>query len=613
MSDMGMENDACGRSDRILHGMGQIWNDSCLTDFTLTAGQKSFRVHRAFLAATSDYFFAMLTGDMQESRRDSVELKAISAQGLEPLLQFVYTGKFELTEDNVIDVVAAAHHLQIGFALRPCVKYMTKITNVENCVDIYNASKLYLLKDVDSSCDIETETFNFICWNFHAVIKGGHQRGLDAETMVKCLTKSMPGGSDAVRFSPEIDIFSCIIKWLESDANENIYDIVRFSLMSTSELDTITNVISDTKLPCQRLVNQALEYHSLPMHLQVKASETLNIRIRNRPCLLTLAHDEDNQNTAFFILTSWNGCPPPSEEKETLTWLRIPQMDHNIHENVRRSFFPFTSVVVNDFLIICGQSDQGAIKCYIFDPRTFLWAPMAAMEEPRSNFPLVECDGCVFAMGGVRVGDPGLNCGTIERYSFDSGRWENVGEMGEKLRNYGAHSLKGKIYLYGGRRDDGTVSQSMYTYEPATNTWSEHWYRFPLHDYLKLYAMRDRIYAADASLGEISTFTPADRHNTWWAFFVREQHLIPLESQHAVFTQDGVFFISGQPKPHREEGAGPYGRKCCQVTINDNYRLSGNPVPQPDYPEGWHPCVAAAIRLPWHVLRHADNAQGFSL
>jgi len=58
----------------------------------VTADGQSFHTHRNILAAVSDYFHAMLTGDMLEARQDHVDLKGVSASAVKSLLDFAYTG-----------------------------------------------------------------------------------------------------------------------------------------------------------------------------------------------------------------------------------------------------------------------------------------------------------------------------------------------------------------------------------------------------------------------------------------------------------------------------------------------------------------------------------------
>lgn len=44
------------------------------------------------MAACSDYFKVMLTGEMKESREGKVEMKGVSASGLRVVVNFAYTG-----------------------------------------------------------------------------------------------------------------------------------------------------------------------------------------------------------------------------------------------------------------------------------------------------------------------------------------------------------------------------------------------------------------------------------------------------------------------------------------------------------------------------------------
>ena len=66
------------------------------------------------MVACSDYFRVMMTGVMRESREEFVELKGVTAGGLSVVVDFAYTGRLELTTDNVEEVLSAASHLQVS-------------------------------------------------------------------------------------------------------------------------------------------------------------------------------------------------------------------------------------------------------------------------------------------------------------------------------------------------------------------------------------------------------------------------------------------------------------------------------------------------------------------
>ena len=73
-----------------------------------------FQVHKVLLAATSDYFRAMLCGCLRESTENRVELKGVSADSLGQIVDFMYSGSLRLDADNLSDVLNAASHLQVG-------------------------------------------------------------------------------------------------------------------------------------------------------------------------------------------------------------------------------------------------------------------------------------------------------------------------------------------------------------------------------------------------------------------------------------------------------------------------------------------------------------------
>ena len=48
------------------------------------------QVHKALLAATSDYFRVMFGGVMAESKQNTVDLKGVTADGLQHIIEFIY-------------------------------------------------------------------------------------------------------------------------------------------------------------------------------------------------------------------------------------------------------------------------------------------------------------------------------------------------------------------------------------------------------------------------------------------------------------------------------------------------------------------------------------------
>ena len=171
MADVGRSKSPLDWGARMLYGMQQLWRSRHLCDYTIIINQHSFLVHRAFMAAVSDYFYAMLTGGMQETYKDSVELKGVPENCFQPLLEFLYTGKLTLTTDNVCSVLIASAYLQIEPAVHYCSRFLEGAISPDNVLDILDVAKLYSLIDVKSAA------MSYILQHFESVAqRQGHVR-----------------------------------------------------------------------------------------------------------------------------------------------------------------------------------------------------------------------------------------------------------------------------------------------------------------------------------------------------------------------------------------------------------------------------------------------------
>ena len=80
---------------------------------------------------------------MKESDSPEVELKfpSLSAETFEIILSFVYSGRVEINEDNILDLWHAANQLQLDVLLEECELFQERQLKKENCVDIFNNAK----------------------------------------------------------------------------------------------------------------------------------------------------------------------------------------------------------------------------------------------------------------------------------------------------------------------------------------------------------------------------------------------------------------------------------------------------------------------------------------
>ena len=105
-----------GHSTEILSSINAFRKGSMLCDTILRVEDRDFPVHRVILAACSNYFEAMFTSGMSESCNEQkiIEIKGLSADTMEILLDFIYTEKVKVSVDNVQALLPAACLLQLN-------------------------------------------------------------------------------------------------------------------------------------------------------------------------------------------------------------------------------------------------------------------------------------------------------------------------------------------------------------------------------------------------------------------------------------------------------------------------------------------------------------------
>jgi len=95
--------------------------DGVLTDLTIVVEGRNFPVHRVVVAASSPYFRALLTNAMAESFVSSVELKQVSVEAFEEILNFMYTGEATISSLlHAVELLAAAEQF--------CMRDLSNIT-----------------------------------------------------------------------------------------------------------------------------------------------------------------------------------------------------------------------------------------------------------------------------------------------------------------------------------------------------------------------------------------------------------------------------------------------------------------------------------------------------
>lgn len=107
------------------------------SDVGLVVDNTIIRAHRSVLAASSPYFNAMFTGGLVEEQQELVEIRSISENILSILVDFIYTGNVNITQDNVQELFAAADMLELDEVVSSCISYLQEQLHFSNALGIY--------------------------------------------------------------------------------------------------------------------------------------------------------------------------------------------------------------------------------------------------------------------------------------------------------------------------------------------------------------------------------------------------------------------------------------------------------------------------------------------
>lgn len=167
---------------------------------------------------------------------------------------------------------------------------------------------------------------------------------------------------------------------------------------------------------------------------------------RTKPCLMLISDQcgagEDNEPPEYI-----------SVMKDT-SWVELPGLGKYLNMGA-------CVIVVNNFLIFCGGEGEdqhefnSSTRCYIFDPRSYKWSEIGSMNNGRAWFTLTLLNNEIYAVGGTEhiVKDVYTNTDVIEKYSFETNTWTDVGRMTTKPLGHATCAVGKKLYMSGGLTD----------------------------------------------------------------------------------------------------------------------------------------------------------------
>ena len=494
-----------------------------LCDITLVSKDNSkFKAHRNVLSAASPYFDKLLQSNMKENREGIVRFEEISGSVLEDVLEFIYIGTVEVTQENAEELIAAGNYLIIPGLKTASGRFLEREMSHINCISTFYLAEKY-------ECDeLITNSRLFIHKNIVAVAKLDEFLLLQAKEIERWIS------SDEITVNEEADVFKIILDWVNHRKSERktvfeeLFGHVRLGFLSRDCLeDVVTNELVRENSACVKLVMDAAmkmatfldEDHllqsprkgqetrvivarggkytfcyipeenlwkRLPDGLKdERASSNQMIKFRNQLFIFSEWDDTERYDPAFNVWSELNLRRNYSKlivlkgeiyavsdsiiEKYNVkrcTWEKLISSCQGYRKNA-------CVIAAGSHLYLFGGRIRSIREEYVakaerFDTVENKWEEIADMHEGRSDAFGVANENKIFVAGGLRNGTKLKTC---EIYNISTNEWQLVAKLNVP-RCYGSMvCLNGKLYVLGGENNRNQNERSVECFDPANEQW----------------------------------------------------------------------------------------------------------------------------------------------
>ncbi|KAL7387367.1 hypothetical protein ABVT39_022604 [Epinephelus coioides] len=458
-------------SEGILQVFNEFRDCRLFTDVVISVQGREFPCHRAVLSACSSYFRAMFCNDHRESREMLVEINGILAEAMDSFLTYVYTGRAKITTENVQFLFETSSLFQIYTLRDACAKFLEDQLDPCNCLGIQRFADAHSLKQLASRCR------SYALANFSEVAQ--HEEFLDLR--IEELEEYT--GSDELSVGKEEVVFEAVMRWVYHSVEHRrpmLKDLLHHVRLPLLHPNYFVQTVEGDQLiqnapECYQLLHEARRYHVL-------GNEMMSPRTRPR------------RSTGYSeVIVVVGGCErvggfnlPYTECYDPVTgeWKSLAKLP----EFTKSEYA--VCALRNDILVSGGRINSrdvwmynsqlnlwirvaslnkgrwrhkmgvllGKVQCY--DPETDSWLLRANIPIAKRCITAVSLNNLIYVCGGLTK--------SIFCYDPAEDYWIHVVHTFNKQESCGMSVCNGKIFILGGRGENGEATDTILCYDPAT-------------------------------------------------------------------------------------------------------------------------------------------------
>nr|XP_009684656.1 PREDICTED: kelch-like protein 29 [Struthio camelus australis] len=466
------------------------------TDLKIIVEGKEFEVHQNVLASCSLYFKDLIKRSPRDGSRSGEKLELamsnLTADVLELLLEFVYTGSLIIDSANAKTLLEAASKFQFHTFCKVCVSFLEKQLTASNCLgilamaeamqctELYNMAKAYALQIFPEVANQE-EILNISKDDFISYMS-----------------------NDSLNTKAEELVYETVIKWIKKDAAIRAQPPRPGPRLSAGVAEVIVlvggrqmigmNQRALTAVTCLNPQNNkwyplaSLPFYDREFFSVVSAGDNIylsggmesGVTLADVWCYMSLL-DNWNLVSRMTVPRCRHNSLVYDGKIYTIGGVGVAgNVDHveryDTITNQWETIAPLPKAVHSAAATVCGGKiyvfggvneagrAAGVLQSYI--PQTNSWSFIESPMIDNKYAPAVTLNGFIFILGGAYA-----RATTI--YDPEKGNIKAGPNMNHSRQFCSAVVLDGKIYATGGIvSSEGPALGNMEAYDPKTNTWT---------------------------------------------------------------------------------------------------------------------------------------------
>lgn len=477
--------------------LNDLRKQKVLCDVTLFAGGETFPAHRNVLAVSCPYFYKLFTSDMREKTSETVNLEAleVSANVIDTLLTYLYTGMIDVTQLNAEEILISADYFLITEVKLMASEELISKTDVSNCLYYLDFAERYNCERLAQASRLFTEK------HFQEVTQSDDFLKLGAKEVKDIIS------SDNIFVEKEEVVYESLITWIEHNRGErevyfpSLLACIRFCSLSHEYIQThvIKNSLVQEHSSCIELVEKAVDSNaSSEVLFSQKPRKCLQPAIDVVITICGAQKSRDTQQTSvrcyvpeennwfemkhFPNQINWHGFVEHERELYTVGGERNGMVSKalekfNLKTNTWTSMSPMLKEVLfpavaslGNCIYVIGASrvNRGTLQIYV--PSINIWTLGTQLNVPREITCAVSDGRFLYAIGGMRAGD-GEYLSSVERYDPEQDTWTDIPPMLQPRGGACAVSSESFIYVMGGECNVRIALSSCEVYSTVSEQW----------------------------------------------------------------------------------------------------------------------------------------------